>query len=573
MPSAKRPSCLPEIFLRINPELARGVPNRKLNHPLMNIEPLEPRIAPAAITITGKTAIWTDFDGDIVTMKWTSDSAPTFTTKDRGEGLMVARIELDTSHAGASFSITVKRGGTFGDGRVELGHLDATGVALGNWSGPKAAISEVDFGVPNGQGALSFLCGGIGQTKITDSMFAGAMGDDKSEIRGTVGTLKIAGDIGYGGLSILSATLGKHGPITVTGSLRGLLPGGSNSDGNFSIGGPGKSVTIGGSIINAQLLAFFGDAFERVTIGGDIVNTTYPYSVSSSGNFKTVTIKGSIFGASFQAMGSERVFVGGSLVARDGCQESGVLSVTEGSTRVKSVTVKGGLYGARFNDWIGDFGNTYVGAGAILVEGSVDSISVGGSIHGGSIVNSNRAVNGGIQVSGNLGSLKVGGGLYGTDSGPVFILAGGAAPAAGDFNAIGKIGIKGDATGAYIAAGTRLNNQGTMPLVFTNPGPDAGIGSVFIGGNFVNSNIFAGVKDGGSPGVNGVDTLAVGDAARTAKLGPVLVKGFLLSDRASTIFAGFTADVIASITVAGRKVFSAGDGQRNFDTFLIAREL
>ena len=117
-----------------------------------------------------------------------------------------------------------------------------------------------------------------------------------------------------------------------------------------------------------------------------------------------------------------------------------------------------------------------------------------------------------------------------------------------------KLSIKGDATHAYIAAGSGMDapfNSG-QPLILTTFNADAGIGSVKIGGNFNTSNIFAGVDDGGSPGVNPInsgDTLGVGNAALTAKLGPVVIKGHLLSERDSFYFAGFTADVIASITV------------------------
>jgi hypothetical protein len=35
----------------------------------MSIESLDSRIAPAALTITGKTATWINFDGDLVTMR------------------------------------------------------------------------------------------------------------------------------------------------------------------------------------------------------------------------------------------------------------------------------------------------------------------------------------------------------------------------------------------------------------------------------------------------------------------------------------------------------------------------
>src|SRR5688572_25478051 len=98
---------------------AASHPMHSSTRPEARIEPLEPRIAPATIVILGKTASWTDSDGDVVKLKWSSAIAPTFTKTDRGSGLVVDRIDLDPAqHSGATFTLTVKRGGTLGDGRV-----------------------------------------------------------------------------------------------------------------------------------------------------------------------------------------------------------------------------------------------------------------------------------------------------------------------------------------------------------------------------------------------------------------------------------------------------------------------
>jgi hypothetical protein len=114
------------------------------------------------------------------------------------------------------------------------------------------------------------------------------------------------------------------------------------------------------------------------------------------------------------------------------------------------------------------------------------------------------------------------------------------------------------------------------PQVFSTTNELASIGSVFVGGNYANSNIFAGVQDGGFLGVNNTptfDTLTGGDSLTTGRLGPVVIKGYLISDREPSFQSGFAANSIASITVHGRKVFTAGDALRNFDTFITAKEL
>ena len=71
---------------------------------------------------------------------------------------------------------------------------------------------------PLAVGAAAFICGSIGQTKSSDTIFAGSVGDGASKIKGTVGTLKIIGDIGYGGVFMDGVVAGKHGAITVTGA-------------------------------------------------------------------------------------------------------------------------------------------------------------------------------------------------------------------------------------------------------------------------------------------------------------------------------------------------------------------
>ncbi len=540
-----------------------------------SIEPLEPRIAPATISIVGRTATWTDFDGDLVTMKWSSAEAPVFATMDKGAGLLVSRILLDAAkHDGASFTVAVKAAGVFGDGRVELGHLDATGVSLNSWVGPKAAISEVDLGKVQQAGIGTLIIGGLGQTH--HSFFTGAMGDGDSLIRGSVKTLKINGDFSNGHLTMQPGTGQQIGSFTITGSLRGSIAGGGGAVDFFGGGGSGGSVFIGGSIENGRL-SILSLPFKSVTIAGDVVGATaFP---SSNGEVYAIaeklTVLGSVLGGRVEVASGTKpiqsVLIGGSIVARDGVQESGTLNI---SGNAKSVTVKGSLRGAEFATF-GDGGNP--GAGAVLVNGNVGTLNIGGSIHSGKVADGKLSVNGGIQVKGNVGAIVINGSVIGDDRMPVYILAGGSGTGATkDYNGIGKLSIKGDAIHAFIAAGTRLadDNNGSV-LVFAN-NPDAGIGSVLIGKNFNTSNIFAGVLDGGSPGVNPInmgDTLAVGDAALTAKLGPVVIKGHLLSDRDSFYYAGFTADVIASITVNGRKVFTAGDGLRNFDDYITAKEL
>ena len=541
-----------------------------------SIEPLEPRIAPATISIVGKTATWTDFDGDLVTMKWTSTDAPFFAKMDRDLGLSVSRILLDpVKHNNASITVTVKAAGVFGDGRVELGHLDGPGVALKSFNGPKAGISEIDLG--NGVNSIgTLIMGSYGQTKI--AFFSGAMGDELGEINGSTKVVKINGDITNGRL-IVGGNSGTstHGSISVAGNMRG------DSDPNFGgelyIFGHGKSLTVGGNLYSsASILTSAGIGVDKVTILGDIKASNIYVSTSA------LSIRGSVVDGVITAISTKTILIGGSLVAQS--QGGGTLT-TFGN--IGTITVKGSLIGTNAAKWDGFsiMGEADLSHAAAIVNksstspASVKSISIGGSIISGTISNSNPAVNGGIYSEGNIGKLTIGGNIEGNSKTPVNILVKGTAPTtAGDYSAIGSITVKGSVTHAYIAAGTQLRGVVgdfmTGPQTYITPNPDAGIGSVKIGGDYIHSNIFAGVDDGGTFGVNNTaisDTLAVGDTARTAKIGAVAIKGHLLSDRDSGSLAGFAADVIPSITVNGRKVFTAGDGLRNFDTFITAREL
>lgn len=128
------------------------------------IELLEPRIAPAAVLINTatKTASWTDWDGDLVTLKYTSAMAPAFSSTDKGAGLLVDKISMAAqAFANSSVTISVKAAGG-GDGHIDLGRVDASGVALKSWSSPAATIAEFDCG-DGANAAGTFVSGAAGR--------------------------------------------------------------------------------------------------------------------------------------------------------------------------------------------------------------------------------------------------------------------------------------------------------------------------------------------------------------------------------------------------------------------------
>ena len=102
---------------------------------LPSIEPLEPRIAPAAVFT------FTDVDGDIVTVKTSkgtnADLAAVLTFSDPAAAnprqLQTINLSSSAGFAGTDLSVTAKRGPTGGDGRVNVGYIAPTAVRCSTW--------------------------------------------------------------------------------------------------------------------------------------------------------------------------------------------------------------------------------------------------------------------------------------------------------------------------------------------------------------------------------------------------------------------------------------------------------
>jgi hypothetical protein len=119
---------------------------------------------------------------------------------------------------------------------------------------------------------------------------------------------------------------------------------------------------------------------------------------------------------------------------------------------------------------------------------------------------------------------------------------------------------------AYIAAGQGQNNGDFLDRIGVAENPDAGIGSVRVGGDWLHSSLTAGINDANTNGAQSSDTRDMGDAARHAIIGPVAIKGFVLDNPGASGFSGFIAEKIASIAVHGVNVFKTGDAARSLDS-------
>lgn len=154
----------------------------------------------------GKSATWTDEDGDIVTAKITKGEFDytnfRFAPKEVGsKGLRLEELDLTNGNGGfdgTNITISVKRNPVRGegDGAVKIGKIDATGFDLGTVKIP-GALGELDAGDNDlSDGALKALdVRGFGNV-------GGLSGAETSVIKGAVGKINVRGNVDLPGLLV-----------------------------------------------------------------------------------------------------------------------------------------------------------------------------------------------------------------------------------------------------------------------------------------------------------------------------------------------------------------------------------
>jgi hypothetical protein len=474
----------------------------------MTIEPLETRIAPAAVFT------YADVDGDFVTIRTSlgtdAQLGDILTLVATGLGMELQEIDFSENavvFAGTTLTVSAVRTSAGGDGRVNVGYIDATG-----------ATGE---GLPLDLGAI-VIKGDLGRI---DAGFAFAAG---SAVRGL--TVQSMGEFGLttqgAGATLESNLSGRLDFLKVAGNLREVF---------LEVTGPDAglgSVTVGGSIIGGM--------------GND------SGSIATEGSVGAVKIKGDLSGSNGQRSGSilapegiASVIIGGSLTGGDG-NGAGAITSLEGS--IGAVTIGGNLEG-RDGDTSGRLaaavslgkiaiggsvlGGTGSNTGAIVGGGSIASLKVGGNVEGG--LNSSSGF---IVTTGTFGKITIGGSLLGgsTTGGDFFssgIIAGGA---------MGAVKILGSIVGGSISGAGSLDSAGSI---------EAGrIASLFVGGS-----IISGTATGG-----GILTSS-GAVRASDDIGAITVKGSLVGNATASVLItargqfnpSGTSDVaIKSLTVVGR---------------------
>jgi hypothetical protein len=542
-------------------------------HRHSTIEPLEIRIAPAAVMA------FIDVDGDQITIRTSKGTTPELENivvrGMAGAGFKLLEIDFSRAEAGVfdgtTLTVIAKRtANSVGDGRVNVGYIDA---AASNGAGVDDGAA-LNLGAIVIDGDLGQIDAGTGSTTIpaVKSLAAASMGrfglttqppnaSAVSTINGKLGVMKITSDVREVAVDVTSA-----GAVTIGGTVEGDILArivaaesmGPVKVGGHLIGGTAdqtglikaknlSSITIGGSMFGG-LGHFTGtvygvDSLKSLMVRGSLIGGTSGNDpiegssgyVRSDGNIGSVTILGSVRGYEeilFKTAHSAVISAGGNL----------------GSIRIGGDLIGGTLAG-------GSDGLDY--SGCILANGRIGSVVIGGSIIAGIDRNNNHnpILSGGIHAGKDIGSLTVLGHLmshpFRTIEDRVSIIAGTpTVPTGAKVISIGKIIVKGDVINADIQAGIVAPNLGGTPSL------DAQIGPVTVGGDWVASNLTAGLPMIGS------DNFTL-----RSRIASIVIRGAVLGDFTSMTSFKFSSEEIGKLTI-GTEVIPLTPGFGN-DTMAV----
>jgi hypothetical protein len=571
--------------------------------PAVYLEPLEARIAPATL-VNPTTITFQDIDGDNVTLKF---SKPVFllgtinnvlkfdtgivdgdnTVKQQLQLIDFTALTNIAAAAGANLTISAaKRPG--GDGLVNVGAINATGVDLGKVS-DKGDLGQIDVGDNDTAtaGLASLSVRSLGRYGLSTQ---GGAGELISTINGSLGVLKVIGDVKEASVIVTGGGDVKLGLVSIGGSLMG---GGAIEGGRIVSDGDMGRVTIAKDVIggtgNFSGNISAGGKLAGLTIRGSLVGGTGDNSGRVDDNFGTglvqigKDVRGGVGANSGQIHSSALVKIGKDLIGGDGPNSGLIMPHDEGS-----VQIAGNMIGGR-----GEFSGSIIGTALVrvsvggsahggldngsgsilctslgritighdLIGGSVSGSAsmersgcirvavdlTGGVIIGGSIIagrddsTGTLADSGAIRVGNVLGPVTVKGSIIGNETQPVLITAGGNPDPAIDL-AITKITVGGRVERAQILAG--YGTAGTPNAVDA----DVSVGPVSVGSDWIASNLVAGVEDG-TDNLFGTadDTLIAGGLSNVvARIAKVTIKGVVVGTVGTGDHFGFVAQQIGT---------------------------
>jgi hypothetical protein len=557
-----------------------------------SIEILEARIAPAAVVT------YTDIDGDLV--KITANKGPLditdLTFLGGGFGGQLSTLDLrDVGFQGADIKVSVARK-VGGDGKAHIGFINATGRDLGTVTIP-GDVSYFSVGDADGttQALKALSVDSLGRFGTQIAAAIPALGVD---VFGKAGTIKVKYDIADARIFVDGDANGRLDLLTVGGSIIGGVL--DNSGLVFVEGQIGKvavkgsvvgstgvstgriyspigilSVTIGGNLLGGTgagsgLVATDGLITGGVVVGGNVLGSSGEESGRiAAGAISSVLINGSLVGGSGLRSGAIRV--GGDLFAFTiGGDVIGASSAESGTVIVDGLVIKGvigfDLVGGTIS---GSQSSTYTGA---VIADRIGSLTIGGSIYAGLDTSSGSfLISGGVVSKTQIDSLTVKGSIVGAVGVSAFVLAKGAeVPTSTTDLGIGKLTVGGRVERAIIGAGydfsTGLISNG-----------NAQIGIVTVGGDWVGSTMFAGIRDTNGNGFGGPDDSVASEpnTGPVASIASVMIKGDVIGAPFAGPLFGFLAQHIgkfkannaAPILTAGKDAPISLNKQTN-DTFL-----
>jgi hypothetical protein len=452
-----------------------------------------------------------------------------------------------------------------------------------------------------GDGSGSIFAKNLPSVTVGNSVFGG-VGISSGSIQGEkLGTIAIGGSLLGGGgqssgLVFSETTLGK---VTIGGTMSGgdgEISGGLSAQnistvtiGNSVFGGVGDgsgsirgeklgTVSIAGAVYGgggeSAGLIYAETTLAKVTIGGPVIGSTGEFSGAVFANkITSVTVGNSVIGGAGAQSGSIQAVtdigslkISGSLVGGAGAF-SGYLYA--GGT-LASATILGDVFGGSDN------GNDFLGGSGYIEAGRITNLTIGGSViagdnNGGGVVNC-----GAIRAHADIGTLTIRGSLEGGTS-PAIISAVGQPNANGATDlAIKNLTILGRVRFAEILAGYSPDVSNS---IYGEPvNADAQIGSVKVGGDWVASDLIAGVSHGGDQYFGDANDAKITGGTKDltdlsgpraiSKIASIVIGGRVIgtSPIDDVYRNGFAAQQIGRVTVGGVTVIPLLAGSST-DTF------
>ncbi len=503
--------------------------------------------------------------------------------------------DLQSQFLGAVGSIRVM--GDIFAASIDIRGETTAGKVLGNLGSLYVGGSLVGGG-GDAQGIIT-VRGSIGKVTIGGDLFGGGGETSATIVAQTIGAIAIGGSVVGGAGNDSGQVFGRTaiGAVTIGGTLSG-------GDGEFSgvVGAPSiTSVAIGNSVfggVGVQSGSVQGGKLGAVSIGGSlfggdgarsgrvaadttITNVIVGASVvGGSGEFSgaivadqiaAATVRNSVVGGAGGSSGSIQTTshlstfkIFGSLIGGGG-NFSGLVFV-QGT--LVSASIGGNLLGGS------DDGTNFLSSSGYVHAGRIGTMVVGGSVFAGDDNGGGNVNSGAIRSASDIGSLTVRGSLEGR-SVPVIISAVGQANSTGAVDlAIGSLTVGGRVFGAEILAGYSpdlTNSPYGEPV-----NADAQIGTVRVGGNWIISNLIAGVArgsdtyfgDSNDAKISGTGIKDNLDSRTISRITAVIIGGYVAgSSAADDVYrGGIGAQWIGRVVTGGVAVLPLHGGISN-DTF------